>query len=290
MISSRLPWIEAILSGFRLVGRRPAAALCWALVFALAGTIMGGVQVWVWRDLHAGSGLVATANRLIVTSLPLNVLTFTMVGAAIMRAEIRPNDRGAGLPRFGGDELRLLVFVLPLMLLSVMVTAGVGVVLSEISHGGISLHSGINAMTRLNMLVLIVLGARLVLAAPMTLAERRFGVRRAVGLSRGLYGRLVTILVATLLLSTIIEAAGSYARDLLAAALGADQAPPVLRSQSLPAALNSAFGPVAMLLRLLGAAIHTVAFAAQVAPIAYVYRWLASEAAQQSAASDGLAV
>jgi hypothetical protein len=170
-----------------------------------------------------------------------------------------------------------------------MVTAVIGVVLSEISHGEISLHSSINALTRLNMLVLIVLGARLVLAGPMTLVERRFGVRRAVGLSRGLYGRLVTILVATLLLSTAIEAAGSYGRDLLAVALGADQSPPVLRSPSLSVALNTAFGPVAMSLRFLGATIHTVALAVQVAPIAFAYRWLAGEAAQQSAASDGLA-
>ena len=289
MTSPKLPWIEAILSGFRLVGRRPAAALCWALVFALAGTIMGGVQVWAWREFQAGSDLTTIGPRLAVAGLLLNVLTFAMVGAAIMRAEIRPDDRFAGLPRFGGQELRLLVFVLPLLTLSVVVSALIGVALSEVSHGAISFPSSLYALTRLTVLVLILLGARLVLAVPMTLAERRFGIRRAIGLSRGLYGRLVTILVATLLLSTAIEVAGSYARDLLAVALGADLAPPLLRSPSLSVALDTAFGPVAMSLRFLGAAIHILALAVQVAPIAWAYRWLASEATQRSAASDGLA-
>src|SRR5689334_68647 len=123
MTTTELPWRDAILSGFRLVVGRLAAALSWALVFAIGGTVMAGFQVWAWEAFDAERGLSTVAARLGFSGVILGVLMTTVTCAAILRAAVRPDDRHAAWPRFGGDELRLLAFVPPLVLVSATIPA-----------------------------------------------------------------------------------------------------------------------------------------------------------------------
>jgi hypothetical protein len=276
MTSKTLTWPDAVLSGFGLVAHRPGPALSWALIFILSGTIMAGFQVWAWQGLDADLGLSTVAVRLGFAGFALGVLAVTIVCAGVLRAMVRPNDRNAAWPRLGGDELRLSVFTLTLMLAAGLISA----VIAGLSYSMLGRHGDyrfwMDLVTRSTTVMLTLLGARLAVAAPMTVADRRLRLRSALDLSPGLHGRLAAILVAALLLSLAIEWAGSWARDMLLGAIGAAQTP-VLKSASLPATLNAAFGPVAMSSRIVGAIVHALAFAVQIAPLGYVFRRLAGD-------------
>jgi len=262
-----LSWPDGVLSGFRLVARRPLAALSWALVFIVGGTILAGFQVAAWQGFAAGRSLSDVAVPLGFGGLVLDVLTTTVASAAVLRATIRPDDRRAAWPRLGGGELRLLVLVAPVTVMSIVIAAPIGIfLLARVLEPGplatsLALH--------LAAVMLTAAGARLALAAPATLADGRLRLARALGPSRKLHVRLATLFVAALLLSMAVEWAGSWARD----ALGLAQ-PPVLRASSLAAALNTAFGPVAMASRVFGGLVHALAFAVQVGPIGYAFHRL----------------
>jgi hypothetical protein len=270
MTFQTLPWRDAVLSGFRLVNRRPVAALSWALVFFLGGTVMAGLQVWAWRGVEAGQGLSSAAVKLSFAGLAVNALIGAAACAAILRATVRSDARHAAWPRFGGDELRLLAFAPPIALLSLTIAAPIGLLFGQMATPG---PLPMRLATWLSTAVLTLVGARLVLAAPMTIADRRLRLGGALGLSRGLHARLATIFVSALLLSMAIEWTGSWVRDAAVGALGADQAP-VLRAPSLAAALDAAFGPAATASRLFGTLVHALALAVQVAPIGYAFRRL----------------
>ncbi|KRA71890.1 hypothetical protein ASD89_13175 [Caulobacter sp. Root656] len=285
MTPAKLPWRAAILSGLRLVAGRPAAALSWALVFAVGGTIMAGFQVWAWQAVDSGRGLTIVAVRLGLAGFALNIVMTTVTCAAILRATIHPEDRHAAWPRFGGVELRLLGLVLPLTLVWLLLSSAVGV----LTYPLVAKHAGYPSVlpytTGSTAVVLTLLGGRLALAAPMTVADRRLRLGSALTLSHGRHAGLAVILLAALLISMAIEGAGAWARDLLIGATGTTS-PPVLKSPSLSAALNAAFGPAALAVRVLGAMVHALAVAVLVAPMGHAYRCLKGDSVDQVAVFD----
>ncbi|SFK26282.1 hypothetical protein [Caulobacter sp. UNC279MFTsu5.1] len=273
MTTARLSWRDAVLSGFQLIASRPAAAFSWALVFAIGGTVMAGFQLWAWRTLDAKHDLSAVAVQLGFSGFALNLVTTVLVCASVLRATIRPEDRYAAWPRFGGDELRLLAFALPLVLVSMTISALISALLYPLRAEQAAYPSIVTHAMRATEVALTLLGARLVLAAPMTVADRRLRLGSALPLSHGRHALLAATFVAALLIAMSIEWAGAVARDMLIAAMeGAPQ--PVLKSLSLSIAWSAAFGPAAMASRGLGAIVHTLAVAVQVAPIGYAYRRL----------------
>jgi hypothetical protein len=125
MTTAKFSLCAAILSGFRLVSGRPVAALSWVLVFSVGGMVVAGFQVWAWQALDGERGLAVVAGRLGVSGAVLGGLMTTVTCTAVLRATIRPDDRHAAWPRFGGDEMRLLAFVFPLALVSGMISAAI---------------------------------------------------------------------------------------------------------------------------------------------------------------------
>jgi hypothetical protein len=275
----------AILSGFRLVSGRPVAALSWALMVAVGGTIMAGLQVWAWQALDGGRGLAVVAVRLGLSGAVLGGVMTVVACAAVLRATVRPDERHAAWPRFGGDELRLLAFVLPLALVLGMISAAI----SALSYPLLAEHAArpvvLAYAMRLTAMAMTLLSARLALAAPMTVADRRLRLAGALTLSQGRHLRLAAVFVAALLISMTMEWVGTWARDALTGAMGITS-PPVLKSSSLSAALSAAFGPAAMIYRGVGAVIHVLAIAVQVAPMGYIYRRLKNGSVGQVAVFD----
>lgn len=285
MIPVRLSWRDVTLSGLRLVASRPMAALSWALVFAVSGTVMASFQVWAWQIFNSQRGLATVAIRLGLGGFALNVLTTTVVCAAILRAMIHLDNHHAAWPRFGGDELRLLGLVLPLAVVSgtlssVIVAFSYPLLARQAAYPSVSAY-----VTGSTAVILTLLGARLVLAAPMTIADRRLRLGSALTLSHGRHTRLAAIFVAALLISMAIEWVGAWARDLMIGATGG-ALPPVLKSPSLSAALDAAFGPVALASRALGAMVHAVAVAVLVAPMGHAYHCLTGDPADPGAVFD----
>ncbi len=276
---TKLSWRDGVLAGFRLVARRPTAALSWALMFVVSGTLMAGFQVWAWQRLQAEGGLSQVAMRLSLGGLVLNVFVTVVTCAAILRATIRPDDRHAAWPRLGGDEMRLLAFAPPLALAWIVIAAPIGMLFYQLLPGQSVLPTNLAMCLAVGVLTLV--GARLALAAPMTVAEQRLRLGGALDLSRGLHLRLAAILVSALLLSLAVEWAGSSVRDALAGARA-----PLLRAPSQTAAMASAFGASAMAARIFGALVHALALTVQIAPIGYACHRLTDDPADQAAVFD----
>jgi hypothetical protein len=284
MAAAKLPWRDGVLSGFRLVARRPAAAMSWAVVFLVSGMAAAGWRIWAVQSTDPEAGLPAIALKLTGGGLVLDQITLIVVLAAVLRAEMRPETGRQAWPRFGGDELRLLALTIPFMLLTLI---GSGIVISVSGQlfddmPPVVTHMGL--ILRLVTIVLAVLGARFVMAPPLTIADRRVRLAKSVGLTRGRYLRLAMIVVTALVLAGLIEEIASHGRDLLADALGV-QAPRFgTRYPSVSEAVNAAFGPGALLLMAFSATFHALAFAVQAAPLGYIWRRLAGDPVVDQAA------
>ena len=287
MTSQTLPWRHAVLSGFRLVVRRPAAALSWVLVILVSGMAAAGWRIWAVQSTSPEAGAVAIALKLSASGLILDQVTLVVILAAVLRAQMRPEDRRAAWPRFAGDELRLLALTIPFMLLTLI---GSGLAISAF---GLLLKDPTPVVTRMGLtmrvvtVVLAVLGARFALAPPLTIADRRVRLARSASLTRGRYLRLASILFTTLVLAGLIQEAARHGRDLLADALGVHPPRPGTRYPSVLEAVSVAFGPGALLLTAFSAMVHALALAVQTAPLGYAWgRLTADPIADQAAVFD----
>lgn len=277
MTSHTLPWGDGVLSGFRLIARRPAAVLSWALVFVVSGVAVAGARIWAVQSTDPAAGWAAIGLKLTASGLVLGQITLVVILAAVLRAEMRPEDERAAWPRFGGDELRLLALTLPFMLLTLIGSGMVIAVYGQVFHDPTAVATRMGLTMRLVALVLALLGARFALAPPLTIADRRVRLAKSVGLTRGRYLRLAAILVTVLVLAGLTEEIAGHGQNLLAEALGVHTSRVGTRYPSISEAIKAAFGPGAPLLMAFSVTVHTLAFAVQVAPLGYAWRRLAGD-------------
>jgi hypothetical protein len=144
---------EAAFEGFRLVKREPKSVLAWAgvqLVFSIALTLLllPVMSVAVKVDLPpaaaASPGAVAAATAasnmakllpMYALMVPLYLIFFAVLSAAVYRAVLRPEDKGFARLRFGQDELRLIGAWILLGLLWIGFSILAGVVLVVLVAG-----------------------------------------------------------------------------------------------------------------------------------------------------------
>ncbi|MBO9558523.1 MAG: hypothetical protein J7515_08040 [Caulobacter sp.] len=283
----KLPWVGGVLSGFELVSRRPLAALSWAVAFALVATIMAAFQDWSLGRLPPEGGISEIALKLSLMGLVLNLMVIITVCAAILRAMVRPGEGRGAWPRLGGDELHLLAFlpllVLPWAVISIPVSLSLYKVLPD--RGDLPMKLSMHFA----MGVVMLAGARLILAAPMTIAEQRLRLGGALGLSQGLHVRLAVIFVSALVLSAVIEGAGTWVRDAVTSLASGAYAPPAPPEPGVSHTVlveGSPLGIKATLSRIFGALVRAIAFAVQVAPLGYAFQRLTDDPADRAAVFD----
>jgi hypothetical protein len=277
MTSQTLSWRDGVLSGFRLVAHRPAAALSWALVFLISGVASAAARIWAVQSSDPEAGFGAIALKLSASGLVVGQIAVVVALAAVLRAQMRPEDQRRAWPRFGGDELRLLALTIPFTLVTLIGSAMMMSALMMYSINPEPIVSRMGALGRLAAVVLVMFGARLALAAPLTVADGRVRLAKSADLTRGRHLRLAAILVTTLVLAGLIEEIASYGRDLLSDALAVNAPGAATRYPSVAEAMNAALGPGSLLLMAFSAMIHVVAFAVQVAPLGYAWRRLAGD-------------
>jgi hypothetical protein len=282
-----MPWRDGVLSGFRLVAHRPAAALSWALVFLITGMASAAARVWAVQSTDPEAGFGGIALKLSASGLVVGQVSVVVALAAVLRAQMRPEDRRQAWPRFGGDELRLLALTIPFMLLTLVGSALMMSALMTYFANAEPIVSRMGALGRLAAVVLVLFGARLALAAPLTVADGWVRLAKSADLTRGRHLRLAAILVTTLVLAGLIEEIAGYGRDLLSDALAVNAPRSATRYPSVAEAMSAALGPRSLLLMAFGATIHALAFAVQVAPLGYVWRRLTGDPiADQAAVFD----
>jgi hypothetical protein len=271
----------------RLVAHRPAAALSWALVFLITGMASAAARVWAVQSTDPEAGFGGIALKLSASGLVVGQVSVVVALAAVLRAQMRPEDRRQAWPRFGGDELRLLALTIPFMLLTLVGSALMMSALMTYFANAEPIVSRMRALGRLAAVVLVLFGARLALAAPLTVADGRVRLAKSADLTRGRHLRLAEILVTTLVLAGLIEEIAGYGRDLLSDALAVNAPRAATRYASVAEAMSAALGPRSLLLMAFSAIIHALAFAVQVAPLGYVWRRLTGDPiADQAAVFD----
>ena len=220
---------EASLAGFRVVGRRPLSALVWALVwmvFAYGGLALlfmyaaPSFQAALSGVPHPGDDpkhammavfqLEMTLVRLIWPFALLMWLVAVVLQAAVFRAVIEPRKRGFAYLRLGGDELRLAVLSIVLVILWIIYCVALslagGAAIAASAHleqpwRGLAVAAVVIVAICLTITILV----RLSLAAPMTFARKRLQIFDSWGVTSGRFWALVGVILMIAILAIAIS-------------------------------------------------------------------------------------
>ena len=216
---------ESAFEGFRIVRREPVTVAIWAVVLLVLSAAGAGLLLPMMTQIRAGITPGATAPtaesmaaigqvlRLYLLLVPLYLIVISAFTAAVYRTVLRPEQKGFGRLRLGGDELRLIGLFLLMGLLFAGLALGVGIVAAMLA-GGVALatHStgGAGVVIAVIVLYLVViaamvwLGVRLSLAAPMTFARKRITLFGSWGLTKGRFWPLLGCYFLAWVLSILV--------------------------------------------------------------------------------------
>ncbi len=224
---------DAAVEGFRIVRRRPDVLVIWTGLVLLTAAVSVGL---VWSSLAPDFASVISAlqsrvrpdvlqpvaekvrgTQLLLT--PVSATLHAVLGAAILRAVLRPDSRSVGYLGFGGDEFRVFL----VQMVCGLITAGVliawvlfVVVFTAIGIAAAGLHSGEIGKAVLWAVVIggvvgvvgiVYVAIRLSLAAPMTFADREFRLFESWGRTRGQVWRLAGAYVLAYFLQLVVALA-----------------------------------------------------------------------------------
>jgi len=197
---------DAALEGFRLTRERPRVLLAWSLFqFVLSLTTaamligLGGQHLLALESAGGDFDTVMTEFKqlspIYAIIMPLGLVTMSVMGAAVYRAVLEPEDSRNAYLRIGADEMRLValkiiyVFVLAAIAFVVVFVAAIVAALLATVGGPLGKLAGlVVGLAALGGLVFI--SVRLSLAPVITFAEHRISVFDSWRLTRGAFWKL----------------------------------------------------------------------------------------------------
>lgn len=231
---------DAAFEGFRIARERPVAVLVWAALYvgvtvvalAIAAAAVGpeGLEV-LNRPLgpepapeEIGAILPAFMAFYGVMT-PFALVLQSMLGAAVYRTVLRPDEGGRFQLKLGADEVRL---VLVNLILSVLFGVGAGVVFGVVGGvaGALAVVGGflggfVAFLLVVAALCAIILAAvRLSLAGPITFDERKIALFQSWSLTKGRFWPLLGAYLLALALAIVVGLLGLVIFTGLAAVLG----------------------------------------------------------------------
>src|SRR4051794_27043352 len=124
---------QTALEGFRVVGRRPVSFLVWSLIMGAVFAALFAAMFWTIgmtgqvhvadREIEPGEivSFVAAFFGPLLLAWAVAVLgmmvVFAMLICAIFRSVLDPRSRAFAFLRLGGDELRMILLQLLLMVI-----------------------------------------------------------------------------------------------------------------------------------------------------------------------------
>ncbi len=256
---------KAAFAGFGLMARKPAVTLVWfvfAAVYlvgvAAVGTMLAGDAFHAMSDMMASGQIDPTAMREMgrqmqpfnLVNIPVRVVASIIFAAAILRALLRPTDKGLAYLKIGGDELRLFVTLLVVVVLigivyiagfiiSLILGAAVGMGTGGFQSGGVAVRIGAGAGRAalsggrlwgllaggagvlVTLSALIFLSIKLSLAGPQTVGQRGIHIFESWGLTKGRFWKLFFANFLALIVLAPIAAAGLGLAIMVAKSSGA---------------------------------------------------------------------
>jgi hypothetical protein len=204
---------ESAFEGFRIIRREPILLAVWGgvqLLFSVAITVislpvMRSVAVKVELPPVSGGAANPAAAHLAAMSgagwiylvlVPVYLLLFSVLGAAVYRTVLRPDDNSLGRLKFGPDELRLTGLWVLIGLVYFGAMLGILLVLGALFAGAAIAGRGSTGATVVVALVSLALylgfflsycwvAVRLSLAGPMTFAKGRISLFSSWKLTKG---------------------------------------------------------------------------------------------------------
>jgi hypothetical protein len=279
--------VSSAFAGFKLIGRSPGVFAIWILAYVLMGLgavalmfLMGastfmrfaGLAATAKPDPSAVMGMLGTILLVMVVMVPLLLLINAVMGAAIMRAVLRPEQNALAYLRLGADELRLVVVMLVFGLLAFLYYLVCALVLSAVSIAAgqaaviVAIVGGV-----VMLLALLYFFARLSLAYPMTLVQKRIKLFDSWGVSapKGMqvFGMWIIILLSSLVIGLITLL---VTRSMMGLPIGLNMFNP----QAMQAARPTGGMPMLILTWVIQVVVSTVQVAMIFAPQAEAYRAL----------------
>ena len=288
---------EAAVEGFRIARREPRTILGWSLfqlVFAIA---MTAATLPFMRPLAALQSLQTPGARPTTAQLsavlepvlgflgaviPLELVLFSVLGAAVFRAVLRPHEKGLARLKLGGDELRMAILWIELgfllwvvgavVMVSVAIVASVIVTVLKAPIGEGLVTAAVCYLAVLA--VMVWLSVRLSLAAPLTFATRKVQLFAAWKLTRGRFWPLFGCYLLSFIFMAIVMFAMLSVVALVALALSGGSMPLAAKSLGDPdyASFAAYLTPVRIIQLLLNALAGGLYWGVAFAPAAVAYR------------------
>lgn len=217
---------DCAFEGFRLARRRPMTILIWALAYivftAVCFALVGGSFVALMAAATELQGVtdpsmeqlqpMMAAYAGMAWILPLAIVFGAVTYTAVMRAVLRPEQKGFGYMRLGMDEVRVFVVYLVLSILAVIaavVIYGVAGVIGGVAGAAAGDAAGVIALVLMiaATVVFVWLLVRFSLAVPITFDQKKFAVFDSWGATRGqalgLFGMTVIVIVMAIVVSIL---------------------------------------------------------------------------------------
>ncbi|MFZ5670626.1 MAG: hypothetical protein ACOY4K_14150 [Pseudomonadota bacterium] len=214
---------DAAFSGFRAGREHFRTMLVWALLYGamsfasliLIVTTMGPMLAELQAagtdpdpDPAQALALLRRIAPLVVVLLPLCLLFYGVVYAAVNRIVLRPSDRGFAYLRFGPAEFRQIAVMILMGLIVTAAAIGGGVLVGVAASAATAVSGGLSAATGIVGVLalgafLIVLGVRLSLAAALTFDTGRINIFGSWAITRGRFWGMLGAYVLALVLVAI---------------------------------------------------------------------------------------
>jgi hypothetical protein len=288
---------DAAFAGVGLLGRKPFAAVVWALAYAVFLAVVlvpFAGPLAAFFTTFAKSGGHPTADELLPLTGGLlglfvllalgSLVVGSVISCAVFRAILQPEESSFAYMRLGSEELWVMLVGLVRNLLTgivqIVLAIPVGILVGLLTTSVPGIAAPVRAAGQfLIYLTVIWMTLRLSLAGPITFAERRFRLFESWTLTRGYGWRLLAVALIVGIIGAVV-----YLIALLVGLIGGfaiwKTIPHPADMQSfLTQPASSWMGSLAPLLSLIGGLVWLVAAILTpivIAPWARIYHTLAS--------------
>lgn len=211
--------------GFRITREKPVLLLWIGLVYAVS---MGLTLAFVFpammqimtaaTQMQAGNepdqaqmlAMLKNYGQVVAVMWPISTAAMAIMGPAIVRAVLAPQDSRFGYLRFGCDEVRTFLALVLMALMWVALMFVSGLIIGMAGTAGLAVGILVGAIVVLAAIAAAFwLAVKLCLVVPITVMEKRIGIGESFRMTKGHFWPLAGIGVLVMVLSIGVSLLGN---------------------------------------------------------------------------------